>query len=267
MISWMKKGAESVAAVKQDAVEYEARKLEIGKMWRFFLRWKGDPKVKSESDWKAQITFVDGDLSPEGFLLPPRFYEHGLMLNGQVSNIVCPEKTNPSGGEDMKCPLCEGGDRPMLVAVFTIIDHRMQSSKDGTKHYKDTKRLLVVKSNTFEQLNMMAIKRGGLAGCKFDVMRVGEKAANVGDVFDFCDKKPVAELQAMYMDEVVDPKTNAKSMVTRFKPADYENEIVFRSGKELRAAGFGKPQVGMTGFANAATSGGEASTTDYAKNL
>ena len=45
-------------------------------------------------------------------------------------------------------------NRPSLVALFTIIDHRqIQSTKDKTKVYKDTKKLLVAKTQTFELLN------------------------------------------------------------------------------------------------------------------
>lgn len=256
-ISWMKKGADSVAVQKKDEQEYEARKAEQGKMWRFWLKDKAE----------AQITFVDGDLSKEGFLLPPRFYEHSLMINGQLVNIVCPEKTQPDGGEEMKCPLCEGGDRSSLVAVFTIIDHRTVPSKDGQKMYKDVKRLLVVKGNTFEQLNKIAIKRGGLACARFDVARVGEKAPAVGSMFDFCEKKPLAELQAMYMDEIVDPKTNKKVTTTRFVAADYENEIVFRSGAELRKLGYGKPAIGMSGFETPPTQATQPAPANYEQNL
>ena len=36
------------------------------------------------------------------------------------------------------------------------------------------------------------------------------------------------------MIEKVDPKTNAKVKVSNFTPADYEREIVYRTGDELR---------------------------------
>jgi hypothetical protein len=254
-VSWLKKGAESVAAAKQEAVEAEVRKSEQGKMFRFFLK---------EAE-ECQITFVDGDLSPEGFLLPPRYYEHMVFFNGQWTNFVCPEKTAPHAGE--KCPICEGNDRPSLVSVFTVIDHRIVvSKKDANKTYKDTPKLFVAKPQTFELLNKLAIKRGGLAGVKFDVSRVGDKAAAVGSMFDFVDKTDLDTLKAKYMIEKTDPKTNAKSKVSIFAPADYESEIVYRSADELRKMGFGAPAP--SGFGG--NPGGQTQTTeaeDYASQL
>ena len=123
------------------------------------------------------------------------------------------------------------------MALFTIIDHRqIPSSKDKTKIWKDTKKLLVAKPQTYELLTKHAIKRGGLAGCTFDASRVGDKSASVGSMFDFVEKKDVKELQKLYMVERIDPKTNQKVKVTNFTPADYEKEIQYRTGEQLRQA-------------------------------
>lgn len=210
------------------AAEQEARREQQGKAFRFWMREKEE----------ARITFVDGALATEGDLagrlLPPRFWEHNLFLNGSWNNFfVCPEKTVPDAND--KCPLCESGDRPSLVALFTIIDHRqVQSTKDKNKTYKDTKKLLVAKPQTFELLLKHALKRGGLAGCTFDASRVGDKSASVGSMFDFVEKKPIEELQKLYQIEKVDPKTNQKTKVSNFEPLDYEREIIFRNGDELQ---------------------------------
>lgn len=209
------------------AAEAEQRKSEQGRMFRFWMKEKEE----------ARITFVDGNLATEGalagYLDPPRYYEHNLFLNGVWNNFfVCPERTSPDSGD--KCPICESGDKPSLVALFTIIDHRViQSTKDKTKTYKDTKKLLVAKQQTFELLTKHAIKRGGLAGCTFDASRVGDKSASVGSMFDFVEKKDVKELQKVYMVEKLDPKTNLKIKMTNFSPADYEKEIQYRTGEQL----------------------------------
>lgn len=239
-VSWLKKGADSAKLQQQEEAAAEARKAEMGKMRRFFLKDKEE----------ARITFVDGELSAEGFLLPPRFYEHFVEHAGRSDNFVCPEKTNPESGE--KCPICEMGDRPSLVALFTIIDHRQFKGKDGTI-YQDTPKLLAAKPLTFEILNKIAIKRGGLAGVTFDVSRVGDKAAAVGSMFDFVEKHTDIEaLQQAFQREVRDPKTGkVLGTETSFKPADYETEIVFRSEADLRKLGFGKSSVG--GFKSTAS--------------
>ncbi len=142
-------------------------------MWRFWLK-PGE---------EATITFVDGDLSPEGFLLPPRFYEHNLYLNGKHNNMfVCPEKTSPESGE--KCPICEDPqERPSLVALFTVIDHRVFLSKEN-KQITNRPKLFVAKTQTVEMLNKLAAKLGGLSGQTFDVSRsTSEKSPSVGDLF------------------------------------------------------------------------------------
>lgn len=254
-VSWLKTGAESAELAKKQAVEAALAKQEQGKMFRFWLKDGED----------AAITFIDGDLSSEGFLLPPRFYEHNLFLNGNYNNhFMCPEKTNPAAGET--CPLCEAKDRPLLVALFTIIDHRSYTTNAG-KTYKDQRRLLVAKPQSFELLNKIAQKRDGLARARFDVSRQGgDKSAAIGSMFDFVDKKSLDELQGMYMQEVFEKGKPTGKTETYFTPADYDHEIVYRTGDELRAMGLGRPVTGgqvMQGPTQP-TAGG---TTSYADNL
>ncbi len=247
-ISWMKKGEASAELAKQQAVEAEIAKSEQGKLFRFWLK-EGE---------EASITFVDGALSPEGFLLPPRFAEHNLHLNGSWNNyFVCPAKTDPEAGH--KCPICESGDKPSLISLFTIIDHRSFPGKNN-KTWTNTRKLLAAKPITFELLNKIAIKRGGLAGATFDVSRLGDKAAAVGSMFDFTSKEEDLEvLKAKYMGTYKDDKGNDVSK-TNFEVADYEKEIVYRTEAELRALGFGKPPSVSMG-------GSTAPTTDYSKDL
>lgn len=257
-ITWLKKGEESAKIAAQEQAEAEKRKAEMGKLYRFWLK-EGE---------EARITFVDGELSPEGFLLPPRFYEHNIYLNGSYNNhFVCPEKTNPGSGE--KCPLCEGGDRPSLVALFTIIDHREFKTKAGDI-IKDSPKLLVAKGITFEMLNKIAVKRGGLAAATFDVSRLGDKAAAVGSMFDFIEKHD-PDMLRKELTRKFKNKEGQEVIETVFKPADYETEIVYRTEAELRALGFGKP--GMAAPSHQAMSHGPASSSpagasaDYSDQL
>jgi hypothetical protein len=259
-ISWLKKGAESVQVAKQEAVAQEIRKEEAGGMFRFWLKVGED---------KVFITFVDGELDAQGFLVPPRYYEHNLFLDGHYGNhFVCPEKTAPQLGEH--CPICATGDRPQLMSLFTVIDHRQfPSTKEPGKIYKDGAKLFVANTQAMETLNKIAVKRNGLAGCTFEVSRVGDKSPRVGSMFDFEKKTPIDELVKQYMQEVVDPKTNAKSMVSIFVPADYEKEIIFRTGEQLAAKGFGAPQVSGYGSGSntPAEKAEDAPPTDYASQL
>ena len=230
-VQWLKTGKESAAAAKQEEAAAKQRKEEQGKMWRFFMK-------QDEED--VRITFVDGDLSDEGYLMPPRFYEHNVQMNGKYGNLfVCPEKTDPASGE--KCPLCEQGDPASLVALFTIIDHRPFTRKDGSIG-QDTPKILAAKPITFQLLNTLAVKRKGLAGCTFDVMRTGDKSAAVGSMFDFVEKHNITpEFKAQFVREYKDAKTGKTVTVQGFEPANYEAEIVYRTADELRTQyGFGK---------------------------
>lgn len=255
--SFLKRGAESAKLAAKAAAENEQRQSEKGKLFRFWMKEKEE----------ARITFVDGELATEGPLAgypdPPRYYEHNLFLNGSWNNfVVCPEKTNPDSGE--KCPYCEAGERPALVALFTVIDHRTILSKDKSRTYKDTKKLLVAKPQTYEILTKHAIKRKGLAGCTFDASRVGDKSAAVGSMFDFIEKNPIEELQKLYVIEKVDPKTNQKVKVTNFTPADYDKEITFKSGEDLRK---GLSKDDDIPFDEATSGKNGVAAADYSKEL
>ena len=227
--AWMKKGSDAKHLEEKEKVEAEVRKQQQGKMFRFSL---GDGE-------EGELTFVDGEVTKEGFLNPPRYYEHSHFLNGKVNNYVCPEKTSPESG--VVCPICEGDpqDRPSLVALFTVIDHRTFKGKSG-KEYKDTRKILVAKPKSYEDLTKWAGALGGLAGQRFAVSRNGEKSPSIGSLYIPLAKSPVADLKKQYTHEVTDPKTNQKSIVTSFEPADYEAEVIYRDEAELRALGFGK---------------------------
>ena len=93
---------------------------------------------------------------------PPRYYEHNLYLNGHVEQLLRLSGEDQPGRQRQVPTSVRRATRPSLVALFTVIDHRqIQSTKDKTKIYKDTKKLLVAKSQTFELLNKHAIKRAG----------------------------------------------------------------------------------------------------------
>lgn len=253
---FLKTGAESVAMAKQAEAEKQKRMEEQGKMFRFWI------KPKEE----ARITFVDGEVSAEGFLCPPRYYEHNLFLNGSWNNyFVCPEKTNPDAHDS--CPICESGDRPSLVALFTIIDHRQYKSEKTQKIYLNTRKILAAKPKTFEILNKLAQKFGGLAGHTFDVSRTDDKDASVGSVFIPIETKSVDELKKLYVEAKTDPKTNTTTMETYFLSADYEKEIVYRTGDQLRALGLGKPAAGAAVMSPGGQPVAQDAPMDYSKQL
>lgn len=165
------------------------------------------------------ITFLDGDLK-DGVLDIPFAYEHQELMNGHRRNwFVCIQ-------EEEKCPLCEGGSIAQYVGFLTVIDHSEFKGRDG-KVYKDQIRLFAAKKDTIKLLQGYASKRGGLRGCKFDVVRVGDKSANVGSAFDFTDKTTMAQIKQNY------PQGHT--------PINYEQylQLLYQPAAELTKLGFG----------------------------
>jgi hypothetical protein len=169
------------------AAEAEARREQSGKLFRFWMKEKEE----------ARITFVDGELSKEGaltgYLDPPRYYEHNLFLNGQWNNFYyCPEKTNPDAND--KCPICESGDKPALVACSPSSSIPADPQhKDKTKVWKDQE--FSWQAQTFKLLTKHALKLAGLAVH----IRAGGwgKSAAVGSMFDFVEKHHPTSEDAM----------------------------------------------------------------------
>ena len=212
--SWAKRGTAALAEMEKYEKEVALSQEQNKRMWRF---WLPDGE-------EAKITFVDGHIASDNSVDFFMFYEHNLMLNGKWGNtFVCTKDMEP-------CPICAAADRPSFVGVFTVIDHRSFTGKDG-KVYKDTPKLFVAKKETLKQLQMLGGKRGGLAGCTFDVARTGDKSPSVGSMFDFIEKNTIEDLQKKYV------RKNDKGIVeTFFVPADYEHECQYRTAEELREA-------------------------------
>jgi len=215
---WYKTGKEAKEAVAEADRRTEEKREASSRTWRFYLK-EGE---------EGRITFVDGELDADGLLRNPVFKEHNLMQNGKYGNhFICTSDTEP-------CPICEGGDEPALVQAFTIIDHREIKSKDQTKTYTNTRRLLMAKRNVMKLLQSKATKQSGLTGCTFDVMRSGSNAPNTGDSFDFVEKNALDELKAHFT------KTDDKGKTeTYFLPVNYAEEFTYHDAKELRKMGHG----------------------------
>lgn len=224
-VSWMKKGTAAKEAMADEEAKAELRKQEAGKMWRFWMP-EGEER---------QLTFLDGKLDDEGMLDIWMFYEHTIRINGNWENFICTAEAD----QTQPCPICEKGDRPSLVGVMTVIDHSEHTVKNGPnkgKVIKNTRKLFVAKRQTITQLTTLAKKRGGLVGCMFDVYRNGDNAANVGNQFDFQHKFTTRQ-------EIMDKFGLEKE--EDVMPANYAEEITYRSPEDLIELGVGKAQTGV----------------------
>lgn len=207
--SWAKTGNAAKNAMAKEDAKKEQQQEQQNKLRRHWM-----PK-----NTETQMTFLDGALDDDGVLDALVFYEHQVFMNGNWRNwFVCTQDSEP-------CPICEGGDNPSLVGVFTAIDHA--KFEYNGKHYQNTKKMFVAKAMTMKQLQKIAAKRGGLTGATFDVSRTGDKSAGVGDMFDFTEKRSLAQLKKAYPD------------VKDWEPGNYAEEIVYRDADELRTIGFG----------------------------
>lgn len=220
-LTFMKKGKDASDALANEEAQAELRKQEQGKLWRFWM----------PQDEERQVTFLDGDLDEHGMLDIPMFYEHQVKQNGNWTNFVCTSEQEP-------CPICEKGEsKPSLVGVLTVIDHtphKIKSGQNEGKTIQNSRKLFVAKRNTIKLLTKAAVKRGGLAGCTFDVTRTGEKDPSVGSSFEFVQKfesgDEIAEKYDMKPEDIV--------------PAEYETEIQYRTADELCDLGIGKKHGG-----------------------
>lgn len=217
-LSFIKKGAAAVQTMAQEDVKAEARSKD--NVFGFWLPNGG----------AAAATFLDGELK-EGMLDIPFFHQHSVFMNGSYNNhFICTVDEEP-------CPICEGGDNASFVGVLTVIDHSEYTSKKDGKVYKDNIRKFVAKRNTIKTLLTMAKKRGGLAGCTFDISRTGDKEPGVGNVFDFTEKRDLKALKALY-------ETKDRLIA----PLDYNKMLasMYHSAADLRKLGFGSqaPAIG-----------------------
>lgn len=214
--SFLKTGKEANKELKTVQAEYEARKEQMDKPFRFSLHKDGE---------EGKVTFLDGDLDSDGLLQKVCFYEHHVKLAGRWGNFfVCP-------GEFEPCPICEEGEyQKEFVVVFTVLDHRKYVGKDD-KVYQHQRKLFVCKSGTLEQLQKIASKKDGLVGVTLELTRTGSKKARVGDLI-------------MY-EKTQDLKKVAKKLgAEEVLPLDYDECFPSYTGKELEDFGFILSSVG-----------------------
>jgi hypothetical protein len=257
--NFIKKGQDAKAAEELEKQKFEAEKEDWGKLFRFFIKNPGD---------EAVVTLIDGDYDEDGLFQPPCWWEHLLFYNGNWTPFLCPQYTCPELNDI--CPIDESGDKASFVRGFTLIDHRSFTSAKGN-HYPFSKKIMVAKKNQFERLKSLAKMYKGLSGATFQVTRLTKDSASIGDQWNFMHKTPIEELRKTFVQKYKDPKTGQEKITELFLPADFQKEITYRSGQQLRAMGLGKPiqqnQSNMFKSPGSPSPQGPAGPTDYSKIL
>lgn len=210
--SFLRRGAEAQKQVEEDRERHETEREMRDGMGRF---WLDKPDAAPRGNKKATIVFLDGDLITEGpykgSLDFVSYKEHRIKTpraSRPFGEFVCPEERGEA------CPLCNANENPTVVAPFTIIDMRRHVGRNN-KVYENERKLFVANPTTLQLLQEMAVKRGGLRGCVFEVTRTGERASRTGDHFDFEFKASREELVKQFGTDY------------DFSPADYDKEIKY----------------------------------------
>ncbi len=226
--SFMRRGAAARSEMERAKRRQKERREAVGSTRRYWMQ-EGEER---------KITFLDGGFDEDGILDVPSFYEHTVPYETRYTNIRCVARNeSPIDGRTESCPICEAGDEPAYVGIFTIIEWLDEPWEDseGKKHDYN-RRLFPAKIQTMNKLQVKAtklVKRGdaedGLVGVTFDVSRSGGKVARVGDDFDYCGLSSHDELV-----ESVEKPEHAD-------PVDYdaEPELVWRTAAEILEMGIG----------------------------
>jgi hypothetical protein len=230
-LAFMKTGKAAHQALATEDAKAAQAKLDKDKLWRFWM----------PPDSERRATILDGEVDADGMLDIPMFYEHSVKLNGDYEQFVC------TAEQEGSCVICEKGEsKPYLVGVMTLCDHTPYKVKRGPNAGKELvhqRKLLVPKKESIKQLSKIAVKRGGLTGCTFDITRGNDRTAAIGNTFDFVEKNTLASIAESC-------SLKSEDMV----PANYDDEIIYRTNAELIELGLGKALTGP-GFEKGPSSG------------
>ena len=169
--------------------------------------------MANESDRK--LIYLDD----EGF----SFWEHTVQVNGKWTQVTCRKQTGD-------CPLCESGDRPYLITLFTVIDTKEYMSRDGEKK-KNQKKVHALKPNAAANLFNLKDKCNGLKGKGVLVTRNGSKDPASGSLFMV--ERDKNDKQVSY---------NLPATDDKFKPFDYMDIFAPKEPNEIRRF-MGMPEV------------------------
>ena len=210
--SWLKRGADAQAGMKR---ETEDRDKEFNSVWRYYL--------KPEEDG-AKVTFLEGDMITEG----PQagmfdvFYIREHRVNVQGSKVP---QFYACVAEEEACPLCDRDNRSSYVGLFTVIDHRETTGRNG-EVYKNQKRIFAAKSGTLKRLIRKAkAADGSLEGCTFEVSRSDQRSATVGDEFNLIGQNSL---------KVIGKKLNPKKPADAVAMVDWDSQLNSLTGDQLR---------------------------------
>jgi len=120
-----------------------------------------------------------GDTKELTFLTDKAFKirEHNMKANGNWRNwMTCTREKS--------CPMCLAGNTPYLAYIWLVVHHSKWVDKQKNEHQHDPK-LFVAKAKIAARYDRAREKHDGLRGCRFEVFRTDNDAANVGDDIEY----------------------------------------------------------------------------------
>lgn len=173
---FMQGAAADEQIAKAEAMSQAARDA-AGDSWRFFCP-PGEER---------RVTFIDGDLRPDGRLNLTVWWEHRIPHMGKWLEIMCMRMTHSD--QNAPCIVCDGSAndyKPQLVCGLTVINHTPHTVVSGANQGKiieDRKQVFVAPKTLIGKLQSIASKEGGLKFKSFDISRVNKLDARTGDQF------------------------------------------------------------------------------------
>lgn len=179
-----------------------------------------------------EVIFLDDE--------PVCFHEHNPKINGDWKNwLTCLQAVSDDGA-----PCCEilGAKSRYWVGYFTVVDCSKWTDKKGNTYQYEIK-LLPAKLKSLKKFQMKKKDRGSLVGCLYKAARSDDKAASIGDEFEFVKD---ADLTKLY--DVANYR--GKKMAELYSKA-VENEDAMRNLKrtfKLQMGTDGKPLPKLVPF-------------------
>jgi hypothetical protein len=175
----------------------------------------------------ASIVFLDDFLwrfDHEGIQIPVvpfTFYEHCLQVDGDYMNqhfFTCLGRN---------CPLCQAKIAKKQVFAFTVLN---LWKKEGDDKEHATKQLFICTSQTAMLLEGKMQKKGNLRGLKYSVSRTGDKAAKVGNDFEY-EENVGEQLKALYPEVDTSPYNSTAEEAMEY----YKNLFMPKPEADIRA--------------------------------
>ena len=163
---------------------------------------------------EATVVFIDPDSEKD----VPGFWEHEYdTLDGAWYNYtLCSQGVHP-------CVMCERGIPRYFAGGFSII--RISPTRDQQgKEYINQRQLLIAKTESMQRLRRMFQARQGLVGTVWSVFRTSNRAAKIGDDWQFL-RKIEGGREGIARELKVGPEV--------VKPYNYAETLIMKSRESL----------------------------------